>query len=169
MRFFYFVFLLAACAGCATQDSAAGSTSDALADMASDGALADVGPGDVEILEDALAQDVEIPEVSFDVNLDWSWSPSDSFGGQDSQDVEEPKVDLEPLREAFFALENAHLVEITLSAGGVMALDEEPYEYVKGDVHVDGEPFPGIGVRLKGKYGSFRTLDEKAAFLLNFA
>ena len=40
MRFFYFVFLLAACAGCATQDSAAGSTSDALADMASDGALA---------------------------------------------------------------------------------------------------------------------------------
>src|SRR5690606_38689255 len=27
---------------------------------------------------------------------------------------------------------------------------------------------PNIGVRLKGNYGSFRTLDQKAAFLLDF-
>jgi hypothetical protein len=62
--------------------------------------------------------------------------------------------------------------DITLSPDAIASLDADAKLYVAGDltVTVDGEviDLTTIGVRLKGNYGSFRTLDQKAAFLLNF-
>ena len=65
-------------------------------------------------------------------------------------------------------MNDTHLVEITLSSNAIDSLNEDPYEYVAGDVTIDGVLLEGAGVRLKGKIGSFRTLEEKAAFLLDF-
>lgn len=62
--------------------------------------------------------------------------------------------------------------DITLSPDSVASLDLDAKLYVPGDLTatIDGVVYelPMIAVRLKGNYGSFRTLDEKAAFLLNF-
>ncbi len=70
----------------------------------------------------------------------------------------------EPGVIAEFALE--------LTPEAIDSLDADPKIYVQGDLTVTlgGEVtvLTDIGVRLKGNYGSFRTLDEKAAFLLNF-
>lgn len=61
---------------------------------------------------------------------------------------------------------------LTLSPDAIAALNQDPKLYVSGDLTVTlgGEVvvLHDIGVRLKGNYGSFRTLDQKAAFLLNF-
>lgn len=63
--------------------------------------------------------------------------------------------------------------ELTLGDPALAALWAEPSSYVHGDAHIelpDGQviDLADIGVRLKGRYGSFRTLDQKAAFLLRF-
>ncbi|AUX44603.1 lectin C-type domain protein [Sorangium cellulosum] len=83
--------------------------------------------------------------------------------------VEPPAADpAEPL----FAGMNIPRFEITLSQGSIDQLDADPYEYVPGELKVTlaGEvtELSEVGVRLKGALGSFRTLDEKAAFLLKF-
>lgn len=63
-------------------------------------------------------------------------------------------------------------VDIALSDFAVDSLSGQSNVYVPGDVRVelDGQTYelPQTGVRLKGKWGSFRTLDQKAAFLLKF-
>ncbi|WP_155798394.1 CotH kinase family protein [Sorangium cellulosum] len=62
--------------------------------------------------------------------------------------------------------------DIALSQASIDQLDATPDEYVPGQLTVtlDGEviELSEIGVRLKGEHGSFRTLDQKAAFLLKF-
>ncbi len=62
--------------------------------------------------------------------------------------------------------------DIKLSQAAIASLDADPKIYVSADlvVTIDGEVtgLADIGVRLKGNYGSFRKLDQKAAFLLNF-
>jgi hypothetical protein len=147
--------------GASTSTGSTADASDVLGDapgIANDGTAEDIAPlGDATEADGGPSLDAAFP-----------WPNLDAMGDGTS-DADEPKEDLEALREAFFALDNAHGVEITLSLGAVMALEEEPYEYVIGDVSVDDEDFLQVGVRLKGKWGSFRTLDEKAAFLLNFA
>ncbi|WP_148314571.1 CotH kinase family protein [Sorangium cellulosum] len=62
--------------------------------------------------------------------------------------------------------------EIELSQVSIDRLDAAPEDYVPGELTVtlDGEviELADVGVRLKGVHGSFRTLDQKAAFLLKF-
>ncbi len=62
--------------------------------------------------------------------------------------------------------------DLVLADAAIAALNDDPKTYVQGDltVTVAGEAMvlTDIGVRLKGNYGSFRELDQKAAFLLNF-
>ena len=62
--------------------------------------------------------------------------------------------------------------DIKLSPDAIASLNADHELYVAGDltVTIAGEAtvLTNIGVRLKGVYGSFRTLDQKAAFLLNF-
>ncbi|WP_437636548.1 CotH kinase family protein [Sorangium sp. So ce854] len=62
--------------------------------------------------------------------------------------------------------------DIALSQASLDRLDAVPDEYVPGQLQVtlDGEliELSDVGVRLKGEHGSFRTLDQKAAFLLKF-
>ncbi|PCC71268.1 Putative metal-binding motif-containing protein [Nannocystis exedens] len=80
----------------------------------------------------------------------------------------DPYAEAEPL----FAFGARAEFDITLSDEAIAALNADGKEYTKGDLVavIDGQTYelPEIGVRLKGNYGSYRTLDQKAAFLLNF-
>lgn len=59
------------------------------------------------------------------------------------------------------------IVDITLSDVSIAALAEEPRVYVPGEIAftIDGEPHPPleVGVRIKGRAGSFRPLTGKSA------
>jgi hypothetical protein len=80
----------------------------------------------------------------------------------------DPYLEADPL----FELGQVAEFDIILSDGAIAALTADGKQYTKGDLvatiagvtHELGE----IGVRLKGNYGSYRELDQKAAFLLNF-
>jgi len=59
-------------------------------------------------------------------------------------------------------------VSIELPDASVKSLDADPYTYTEGSVVVEGEAFDLVGVRLRGKYGSFRTLDGKPKLKIDF-
>lgn len=93
--------------------------------------------------------------------------PSDTSTGGDSTGGDE-SLESEPL----FVRGKLATFDITLAQDAIDSLDMDPKLYVVGGLTatVDGQvhQLDTIGVRLKGNYGSLRTLDEKAAFLLNF-
>ncbi|MFN7142801.1 MAG: CotH kinase family protein [Myxococcota bacterium] len=64
---------------------------------------------------------------------------------------------------AVFHLDSVHTVDITLLADGRARLDADPYTYVPADVTIDGVVFPNVGVRIKGRLGSYRALTGKSA------
>lgn len=92
--------------------------------------------------------------------------PGSSSGGTTGDPDPYPEAD--PL----FAVDKIAEFDITLSDNALLSLNTDPRTYTKGGLvaKIDGQTYqlPDIGVRLKGVYGSFRTLDQKAAFLLNF-
>lgn len=98
---------------------------------------------------------------------DTSTSDTDSTDSTDSTTGDEPDP-----AEALFEPGTISQFDITLSELSVAVLEVDGKIYVKGDLDatVDGQAISltDIGVRLKGNYGSFRTLDGKAAFLLDF-
>ncbi len=68
----------------------------------------------------------------------------------------------------FFDDTFVHEVAITLETDAARSLQRNPYDYAEGSVTVDGAEFARVGVRLRGKYGSFRDLDGKPKFKLDF-
>ncbi len=70
--------------------------------------------------------------------------------------------------EALFDDTVVHEVAITLPDDSVVALTNDGYTYVPGSVTVDGVHLDLVGVRLRGKIGSFRELDEKPKFKIDF-
>lgn len=67
-----------------------------------------------------------------------------------------------------FAPGRIHTVAITLDEAGWSALAVDPYTAVDGDVEIDGVAMDTVGVRLRGKIGSFRTLAGKPKFEIDF-
>ncbi len=61
-----------------------------------------------------------------------------------------------------------HDIAIELPPESVEALNAAPYTYAPGAVTFDGERIGTIGVRLRGKIGSFRYLSGKPKFKLDF-
>lgn len=74
--------------------------------------------------------------------------------------------------EALFAPGAISEFDISLSELSLAVLEVDGKIYVEGDLDatIDGQviSLTNIGVRLKGNYGSFRTLEGKSAFLLDF-
>ena len=66
-----------------------------------------------------------------------------------------------------FTNQRVHQVEIQVDTTGIGALWASPYEYVQGEASFDGQPLGAVGVRLKGKIGSFRDLDHKSGFKID--
>ncbi len=75
----------------------------------------------------------------------------------DTGDTPEPDDDTR-----IFSLDAVHVVAVTLGDAGRRALGSDPYTYVPADLTFDGEAFPNVGVRVKGRLGSYRSLDQKA-------
>ncbi len=80
---------------------------------------------------------------------------------------------IQPGADQLFTDAGVSRFELTLEQTAIDALSANPSTYVPADGHIelaDGTTFDlqNLGVRLKGRYGSFRTLDQKAAFLLRF-
>lgn len=75
--------------------------------------------------------------------------------------------------DLLFLGETAIHVDIVLDQGAQAALASNPYGYVAGQVTVRGEGISemgalDVGIRLKGVYGSFRPLEAKAGFRIDF-
>ncbi|MFI5026601.1 MAG: CotH kinase family protein, partial [Solirubrobacterales bacterium] len=78
--------------------------------------------------------------------------------------------------EAIYGPARVAVIDLTLSPTAIAELEENPSEYVRGRfvmVTTDGtpgreerrfEPAGDVGIRLKGKFGSFRPLTGKAGF-----
>lgn len=79
-----------------------------------------------------------------------------------------PSQDTSDLAGWLFSLDTIHEVELTIPRASVTALGGSPYEWAEADISIDGEEMPDIGVRLRGKIGSFRTLAGKPKFKLSF-
>ncbi len=92
----------------------------------------------------------------------------DDDNGDDDGEGPETVPGAEDPAASLFDLAVVHQVEITVDDEGVDALSHSPYEYVVGEVTYDGEVLEDVGIRLKGRLGSFRPLTGKAAFLLDF-
>jgi hypothetical protein len=67
-----------------------------------------------------------------------------------------------------FSNDWVHQVDIELTHQAAAGLFADPYTYVSGAVTYDGTTLSGVGVRLKGKLGSFRDLNGKAGFKIDF-
>ena len=77
-----------------------------------------------------------------------------------------------PPGDALFADGQIIGINIKLTPLALDTLSKDPTNYVNGDVEVtmtgSTTVYPNVGVRLKGKAGSLRTLDQKAAFVIKF-
>ncbi|MEZ4448920.1 MAG: CotH kinase family protein [Nannocystaceae bacterium] len=82
------------------------------------------------------------------------------------------EVDHYPEADDLFAVDAIAEFDLNLSENAILTLNVDPKTYVQGDLvaKIGGQIYdlPKIGVRIKGNAGSLRTLEEKAAFLLDF-
>ena len=84
-----------------------------------------------------------------------------------------PVVEVETVPSAedpsawIFSADTIHVIDIRLDEAAINGLTADPYTYVDGELEFDGDKITGVGVRLKGKIGSFRTLADKAAFKID--
>ena len=69
--------------------------------------------------------------------------------------------------DAFFDDAVIHDIAITLPSSSITALGVDPYTKAPGDITIDGATLPDIGVRLRGKIGSYRTLSGKPKFAID--
>jgi hypothetical protein len=105
---------------------------------------------------------------------DWSVEEDDAPDDDSGQGAPPPTVDdlsigdQDPVEPTIFSQDVLHTIDISLSGTSQARLWDDPYTYVTGDVEIDGVALDEVGVRLRGKIGSFRTLDGKPKFKLDF-
>jgi len=73
-----------------------------------------------------------------------------------------------PADDWIFKLDRIHSVEIELPIDSWNGLVSDPFTYVQGGFTLDGERLDEVGVRIRGKVGSFRTLSGKPKLKIDF-
>lgn len=92
-------------------------------------------------------------------------APLEDIGAPPEAHVEEEAVpETGDLSGRIFNDDEVHTIDIYLDGPDYNALLTDPYTYVAADFTFDGMRMEDVGLRLKGKIGSFRTLRQKAAF-----
>jgi len=74
----------------------------------------------------------------------------------------DPGTDLDP-SDALFDPDRVLTVELWLPDESWAALEQDPYTYVEGAIGFQGVWLEPVGIRSKGQWGSYRTLDQKVA------
>lgn len=70
--------------------------------------------------------------------------------------------------DAIFDPDRIQRVDLSLSAASLRALEADPSTDVEAAFGYDGAWLGAVGVRVKGVYGSLRSLDAKASFKVDF-
>lgn len=104
------------------------------------------------------------PAAGPDTGIPWVVGQGDSDTGEP---VDDPAADA-AFQTAWFSADQVHEVAITLADDAEQGLGTDPYTYVRADAVFDGERLVGVGLRLRGKIGSFRTLSGKPKFKFDF-
>lgn len=90
-------------------------------------------------------------------------------GGTDTDTgeiVEDPEAD-RAWQAEFYQDTVIHDIAIELDEDNLRALRRDPHSYAVASVTVDGEALTDVGVRLRGKIGSFRDMSGKPKFKLD--
>jgi hypothetical protein len=69
---------------------------------------------------------------------------------------------------AFFQSTNVHRFSVEVAPPDLLRLRENPREDVRATVRVGEEVFPDVALHLKGRTGSFRSVDDRPAMTLRF-
>ncbi len=70
--------------------------------------------------------------------------------------------------DPLFQLDVVHAVEITMGSAAMDSLRSDPFTYVHADLSFDDDLVSDVGVRIKGRIGSYRDLSQKSAFKIDF-
>lgn len=87
-------------------------------------------------------------------------------GTDTESDTDEEEED-DPHPERLFSLDRIHAVDLEIASDDLRSLRTDPYTHVPADLSFDDAAFPSIGVRIKGRLGSYRELTGKPAFKLD--
>jgi spore coat protein H len=68
----------------------------------------------------------------------------------------------------FFSRGEIPLVRITAAPDACQQLESDPRTFVRVDVQIDGVIYRDVGLHMKGRGGSFRSLNSKPGFTLKF-
>lgn len=61
-----------------------------------------------------------------------------------------------------------HTVAIEIDDTSWNNLLSSPYDYTNANIEIDGEPAPDVGLRIRGKIGSYRPITGKPKFKIDF-
>lgn len=156
----------AACHGDGASVASVGSTGDTSGVDSSSGAVAPTSDATSGGQESTTSSTTDSPaDTTTSTGLETSGDTSGDSGTSTGGEVLDA--------DALFTYDGIANIELTLDQLAIDGLEFAPATYVHADAQIElanGEVLvlPDIGVRLKGVYGSFRTLDQKAAFLLRF-
>ncbi len=111
-------------------------------------------------LEAPVSDSVAALDTATDTGPATDTAPDDTDTVEDVPAVQDPG-------DAVFAIDGVHTIEITLGSALRDQLDADPYTHVETEIRFDGKSLTGVGLRLKGRYGSFRSLSQKAGFKID--
>lgn len=112
-------------------------------------------------------EDSNAPAVQGDTGTDAL--PGDTSEDTDTGEEVEDTAANAAWQDEFFVDTMIHDIDITLSDDAYHDIRRDGHTYVMGDVTVDGETITGIGLRLRGKIGSYREISGKPKFKIDMS